>query len=74
MQRQLNAYNARNIDAFLDGYADDIEIYDLHSNQPEKGKELTDVPADLDQTFSAVHSALSELQQTMAQLGMTTAS
>jgi len=40
VQRQLNAYNARNIDAFLDGYADDIEIYDFHSNQPEKGKEI----------------------------------
>ena len=40
VQRQLNAYNARNIDAFLDTYADDIEIYDFRSNQPEKGKEI----------------------------------
>lgn len=27
VQRQLNAYNFRNIDAFLDTYADDVEIY-----------------------------------------------
>jgi imidazolonepropionase-like amidohydrolase len=39
VQRQVNAYNARNIDAFLDTYADDIELYDFHSNSPDKGKE-----------------------------------
>lgn len=27
VQRQLNAYNARNLNAFIDTYADDIEIY-----------------------------------------------
>ncbi|MBL7855887.1 MAG: amidohydrolase family protein [Cyclobacteriaceae bacterium] len=27
VQRQVNAYNARNLDAFLDTYSDDIEIY-----------------------------------------------
>lgn len=27
VQRQLNAYNARNIDAFLDTYSEDVEIY-----------------------------------------------
>ena len=32
VQRQVNAYNARNIDAFMDTYADDIKIYDF----PEK--------------------------------------
>ncbi len=37
---------------------------------PEKGKELTDVPADLDQTFSAVRTALNDAQQTLAQLGL----
>jgi imidazolonepropionase-like amidohydrolase len=27
VQRQVNAYNARNLDAFIDTYADEIEIY-----------------------------------------------
>lgn len=39
VQRQVNAYNARNIDAFLDTYTDDIELYDFHSDSPDKGKE-----------------------------------
>jgi membrane fusion protein (multidrug efflux system) len=39
------------------------------SPQPDKGKELTEVPQDLDQTFSAVRSALADLLQSMAQLG-----
>ena len=36
---------------------------------PEKG-ELTDVPADLNQTFSGVRQALSELVQSMTQVGL----
>jgi membrane fusion protein (multidrug efflux system) len=36
--------------------------------RPEKG-ELTDVPADINQTFSGVRQALSELNQSMAQVG-----
>ncbi|HZI53004.1 MAG TPA: SgcJ/EcaC family oxidoreductase, partial [Chitinophagaceae bacterium] len=39
VQRQINAYNAHNIEAFLNTYADDIELYDFHSNRPDKGKE-----------------------------------
>jgi membrane fusion protein (multidrug efflux system) len=42
--------------------------------QPEKGKGLTDVPLDLDETFSDVRTALSELVQTMAQIGQPLAS
>jgi len=38
--------------------------------QPEKGKELTDVPADLNQTFSAVRMTLADCMQTMTQLGL----
>ncbi|MGF7217918.1 imidazolonepropionase-like amidohydrolase [Spirosoma lacussanchae] len=38
-QRQLNAYNARNIDAFLEPYADDVELYDLPDKLIGKGKE-----------------------------------
>ncbi|CCH56478.1 amidohydrolase [Fibrisoma limi BUZ 3] len=38
-QRQLNAYNARNIDAFLEPYADDVEIYAFPDKLQYKGKE-----------------------------------
>lgn len=38
VQRQLNAYNARNINAFMDTYADDIELYDFPSTLIAKGK------------------------------------
>jgi membrane fusion protein (multidrug efflux system) len=38
--------------------------------QPEKGKELTDVPPDLNQTFSAVRMALADCVQMMTQLGL----
>lgn len=38
-QRQLNAYNARDIDAFLEPYADDVEIYNLPSELTSKGKD-----------------------------------
>ncbi len=37
--------------------------------RPEKG-ELTDVPADINQTFSGVRQALSELVQSMTQVGL----
>ncbi len=39
VQRQLNAYNLRNIDAFLEPYADDIEIYMFPDKLQAKGKE-----------------------------------
>lgn len=39
VQRQLNAYNARNIDAFLDTYSDDIEIYNFPDKLMSKGKD-----------------------------------
>ena len=38
--------------------------------QPEKGKELTDVPPDLNQTFSTVRATLGECMLTMTQLGL----
>jgi membrane fusion protein (multidrug efflux system) len=37
--------------------------------QPEQGQELADVPPDLNQTFSAVRSALAACMQTWTQLG-----
>lgn len=38
-QRQLNAYNAHDIEAFLEPYADDIELYDLPDKLISKGKD-----------------------------------
>ncbi|MFZ1933756.1 MAG: HlyD family secretion protein [Thermoguttaceae bacterium] len=38
--------------------------------RPEKGKELADVPPDLDQTFSAVRMGVADCMQTMTQLGL----
>ncbi len=38
-QRQLNAYNFRNIDAFLEPYADDVEVYSFPDQLQFKGKE-----------------------------------
>lgn len=39
-QRQLNAYNFRNIDAFLEPYADDVEIYSYPDKLLYRGKEM----------------------------------
>jgi imidazolonepropionase-like amidohydrolase len=39
VQRQLNAYNFRNIDAFLEPYADDVEIYTYSDKLISKGKD-----------------------------------
>jgi membrane fusion protein, multidrug efflux system len=38
--------------------------------QPPEGSSLTDVPPDLDQTFSSVRQALAELMQAAAELGV----
>lgn len=38
-QQQLNAYNCRNIEAFLEPYADDVEIYTFPNKLIMKGKE-----------------------------------
>ena len=38
-QRQLNGYNFRNIDAFLEPYADDVEVYMYPEKLLGKGKE-----------------------------------
>lgn len=39
VQRQLNAYNARDIEAFLEPYADDVELYDFPGKLIVKGKD-----------------------------------
>ena len=42
--------------------------------QPNEGANLTDVPADLDQTFSSVRVALGQLMQSASQLGVVASS
>ena len=39
VQRQVNAYNSRDIDAFMDTYADDIKIYNFPEELSLEGKE-----------------------------------
>lgn len=39
VQRQLNAYNGHNLEAFLEPYAEDVEIYQFPSKLQMKGKE-----------------------------------
>lgn len=39
-QRQLNAYNLRDIEAFLEPYADDVEIYSYPDILRSKGKDI----------------------------------
>lgn len=55
------------------------EVYQVRASlglppQPGSGKDLTDVPPDLDQTYSEVRTALAQLVQTVAQLGLPLAS
>ncbi|MGG9971910.1 amidohydrolase family protein [Ferruginibacter sp. SUN002] len=38
VQRQINAYNTRNIEAFLEPYADNVEFYNFSTKSFEKGK------------------------------------
>lgn len=38
VQRQLNAYNARNMEAFLEPYSDDVELYNFPATLIGKGK------------------------------------
>lgn len=39
VQQQLNAYNAHNLEAFLQPYAEDVEIYKLPATLETKGKD-----------------------------------
>jgi hypothetical protein len=38
-QRQLNGYNARNLEAFLEPYSDSVELYNFPNERFAKGKE-----------------------------------
>jgi imidazolonepropionase-like amidohydrolase len=59
VQRQLNAYNARNIEAFMEPYADDIEFYDYPDKLLGKGKDaLRKVYSAIFNKFRALHCEL----------------
>jgi hypothetical protein len=55
VQQQLNAYNARSIDAFLAPYADDVELYDFPDKLVGKGKDA------MRKAYTAVFSAFPDL-------------
>ena len=59
VQRQLNAYNARNIEAFMEPYADDVAFYDYPDKILGKGKDaLRKVYTAVFNKFAALHSEL----------------
>ena len=56
VQRQLNAYNFRNIEAFLETYADDVEVYKDKDHLLYKGKaEMRKIYAELFNNSSSLH-------------------
>ena len=60
-QRQLNAYNFRNIEAFLAPYADDVEVYNFPDKLQYKGKEtMRRVYTQLFETVPNLHCELKE--------------
>jgi imidazolonepropionase-like amidohydrolase len=54
-QKQLNAYNFRNIDAFLEPYADDVELYTYPDRLISKGK------AEMRKTYSELFANVPDL-------------
>ena len=60
VQRQLNAYNARNLEAFLDTYADDIKIYNGPDELIMDGKEA--LRTRYDQLFSNTPNLYCEIK------------
>lgn len=64
-QRQLNAYNLRNIDAFLEPYADDVEIYAYPNKLLYKGKET--MRKQYAKMFKSVPNLHCELKERIAQ-------
>jgi len=56
VQRQLNAYNFRNIEAFLETYDDDVEVYKDKDHLLYKGKaEMRKIYAELFNNSSSLH-------------------
>lgn len=60
VQRQLNAYNARNLEAFLEPYAEDVEIYSFPDKLLSKGKEAMRKDYAFFKTVSDLHCEITE--------------
>ena len=60
VQRQLNAYNARNIEAFLEPYAEDVEIYMFPDKLLSKGKEAMRKDYAFFKTVPELHCEITE--------------
>ena len=61
VQRQLNGYNARNIDAFMNTYADDVELYNFPSVLIVKGKEA--MKKDFESMFKKVNNLYCKIEK-----------
>ncbi|MBT2620514.1 amidohydrolase family protein [Chryseobacterium sp. ISL-6] len=55
VQQQLNGYNARNIDAFMDPYSEDVELYVFPGKLISKGKEA------MKKSYSAMFEKMPDL-------------
>ena len=64
-QRQLNAYNSGNIEAFLEPYADDVEIYTFPDQLMFKGKDI--MRTSYSQMFKAMPDLHCELENRIIQ-------
>ena len=60
VERQLNGYNAGNLDAFLEPYGDDIELYEFPGKLLCKGKENMRKQYSFMKTVSALHCEIKE--------------
>ncbi len=61
VQRQLNAYNAGNIDAFLEPYAEDVALYNFPDTLVSKGKEsMRKDYGDMFKQFPNLHCEIKE--------------
>lgn len=65
VQRQLNAYNARNIDAFLEPYADDVELYNFPGKLLGKGKDS--MRKDYEKMFNSLPDLHCEIKERIIQ-------
>lgn len=64
-QRQLNAYNSRNIEAFLEPYAEDVEVYTYPDQLMFKGKDL--MRTGYSQMFNSTSNLHCELENRIIQ-------
>lgn len=61
IQQQVNGYNERNIDAFLEPYAEDVELYTFPDTLLSKGKEaIRKTYTGMFSTFTDLHCEIKE--------------